>query len=225
MKIQGQHRFQAPREEVWEALLDPEVLSRTVPGSTGLVLEGDHTYIGKLKMKVGPVQGVFDGKVQLSDLKPPSAYKIEISGQGPPGFVNGSGAITLEDAGSETILSYDVDVQVGGRIAGVGQRLIESSSKVITRQALEALDAQIAARVSAAGSPADRASADAAQADLGDGEPTEVSEVPPAMPSSARTAVGFAAGLLDELLPEGVGRWLIGGVVVVLIALLLRSCT
>jgi len=214
---------------VFEALLDPEVLSRTVPGSTGLVLDDDHTYSGQLKMKVGPVQGVFEGKVRLTDLQPPAAYNIEIAGQGAPGFVNGNGAIRLEEAladeeGAETLLRYDVDVQVGGRIAGVGQRLIESSAKVITRQALEALDGQIAARL-----PSPRAAGEGA-AGGGEGEqqagqaaaaPIE----PPPAPSSTKMAAGFAGGLLDELLPDGVGRWLIAGVGLVLIALLLRSCT
>ena len=74
MKIQGEHRFKAPREKVWEALLDPEVLSRTVPGSEGLEQTGENEFGGKLKMKIGPVQGVFEGKVALSDLEPTQSF-------------------------------------------------------------------------------------------------------------------------------------------------------
>ncbi len=153
MKIQGEHRFAAPRQEVWKALLDPDVLSRTVPGSQGLENTGDNEFKGELKMKIGPVQGVFQGKVALENLDPPNGYTLKLDGRGAPGFVNGSGAIRLEDdpAGG-TVLHYDVDAQVGGRIAGVGQRLLDSSAKVITRQALEALDVQIQARSASAAS-------------------------------------------------------------------------
>ena len=147
MKIQGEHRFSAPRQEVWAALLDPEVLARTVPGSQGLERTGDNEFKGELTMKIGPVSGVFQGKVALENLDPPNGYTLKLDGRGAPGFVNGSGVIRLEDdAAGGTLLHYDVDAQVGGRIAGVGQRLLDSSAKVITRQALEALDVQIQAR-------------------------------------------------------------------------------
>ena len=74
MKLQGEHHFDAPRDEVWKALLDPEVLSRTVPGSEGLEQTAENEFSGKLKMKIGPVQGVFQGKVALSELDPPSGW-------------------------------------------------------------------------------------------------------------------------------------------------------
>jgi len=192
VKIHGEHRFNAPREEVWKALLDPEVLGRTVPGSEGLEQTGDNEFAGKLKMKIGPVQGLFEGKVRLSDLDPPSGYTMTIEGRGTPGFINGTGVIRLRDDDAGTLLDYEVDVQVGGRIASVGQRLIESSAKVITRQSLESLEAQITARQAAGAASGGDAAASAE---------------PPAAPSQAKMAAGFAGGLLAELLPKGVRRW------------------
>ena len=212
MKIQGEHRFQAPRDEVWKALLDPEVLSRTVPGSEGLEQTADNEFRGQLKMKIGPVQGLFEGKVQLSDLDPPNGYKMKIEGRGAPGFLNATGLISLSDAGSDsslvgaTLLHYEVDAQVGGRIASVGQRLVESAAKVITRQALEGLEAQIDARVAAR---ADAGDARADAGDAGDGTGDAVKGPPAPAPTQARAAAGFAGGLLNELLPKGANRWLL----------------
>ena len=201
MKIQGEHRFAAPRQEVWKALLDPEVLSRTVPGSEGLEKTGDNEFKGELKMKVGPVQGVFQGKVTLENLDPPRGYTLKIDGRGAPGFVNGSGAIVLEDApGGGTLLRYDVDAQVGGRIAGVGQRLLESSGKVITRQALEALDAQIQARSGGGPSPGGGVSG-------GSGAGAESRSLSPALPaappppSTVKFAAGVVKGVMVDLVP------------------------
>jgi uncharacterized protein len=196
LKIQGEHRFSAPRQEVWKALLDPEVLSRTVPGSQGLEKTGDNEFKGELKMKIGPVQGVFQGKVTLENLDPPRGYTLKIDGRGAPGFVNGSGAIVLEDAaGGGTLLRYDVDAQVGGRIAGVGQRLLESSSKVITRQALEALDAQVQARTASGSSSPGSAGG-------GNGDPASLASTDaPPPPSTAKFAAGVVKGVIVDMVP------------------------
>lgn len=197
MKIQGEHRFAAARQEVWRALLDPDVLSRTVPGSQGLERTGDNEFKGELTMKIGPVSGVFQGKVSLENLDPPNGYTLKLDGRGAPGFVNGRGAIRLEDDSTGgTVLHYDVDAQVGGRIAGVGQRLLDSSAKVITRQALEALDVQIQARSSARGSgsstPEGRESA--ASSSL-----TRPEAPPP--PSTVKFAAGVVKGVIVDLVP------------------------
>jgi carbon monoxide dehydrogenase subunit G len=197
LKIQGEHRFTAPRQEVWKALLDPDVLSRTVPGSQGLERTGDNEFKGELTMKIGPVSGVFQGKVALENLDPPNGYTLKLDGRGAPGFVNGSGAIRLEDdpAGG-TLLRYDVDAQVGGRIAGVGQRLLESSAKVITRQALEALDAQIRARSrgDGPGSPSAGGGSEA-----GGAETRSLTAPPP--PSTVKFAAGVVKGVIVDMVP------------------------
>lgn len=143
MKIAGEYDYEHPPDRVWDAILDADVLSNTLPGCEDLKQTGDNEYAGKLKMKVGPVQGVFEGEVQITDLDPPNSYNLDLKGKGAPGFVNGKGSIRLEPSGSGTRLFYDIDAQVGGRIAAVGQRLLDSSAKVITRQGLEGLGRQL----------------------------------------------------------------------------------
>src|SRR5882724_3753185 len=140
MKIQGEHTYDVPRALVWKALLDPAVLSRTLPGAAGLEQTGEHSFKGALNVQVGPVKGQFQGTLELTDVVPLMGYHMKLSGSGPAGFMNGQGTIQLADAeGGGTALTYDLDADIGGRIAGVGQRLLESSGKVITRQGLEGL--------------------------------------------------------------------------------------
>jgi len=146
MKVAGEYRFDAPPEEVWEALLDPEVLAAIMPGCKKLEMTGDNQYQGILDMKVGPVQGQFQGKVNLEDLEPPNGYNLKLDGQGAPGFVKATAQVGLAAEGAGTMMSYAGDAQVGGRIASVGQRLLDSSSKAIIKQSLEGLNAQVAAR-------------------------------------------------------------------------------
>ena len=190
MRIEGEHAFAAPREVVWEAVLDAEVLTQVLPGCEDFQRTGDNEFAGMLKIKVGPVQGVFKGEVVLSDLVPPSSYHLSLKGKGAPGFVNGQGALSLEDGdGGGTLLRYDIDAKVGGRIASVGQRLLDSSTKVITRQALEGLERQIAARAGGGG---------------GDGAP----EVPTPM-SQEELATEVAKGVVADLLPPEKQIWLL----------------
>ena len=148
MQIQGSHTFHAPRQAVWDALLDPTVLSMALPGGEQLEKMSDNEYKAAMNVKVGPVQGKFDGKVELSNIAEPNTYTMKVSGQGAPGFLTGEGNVTLTDVEGGTLMSYIGDAQVGGRIAGVGQRLIESTAKSIIKQGLAALDGQIQARVS-----------------------------------------------------------------------------
>jgi carbon monoxide dehydrogenase subunit G len=143
MKIQGSHTFDASREQVWRALLDPAILARTLPGCEKLERVGENDFQGVLSVQVGPVKGQFQGTLQLSDLRPLEGYHMKLDGKGPAGFMSGEGKLSLADAedGGSTLLTYDLDAQVGGRLAGVGQRLIESSAKSISRQGLEGRDA------------------------------------------------------------------------------------
>jgi carbon monoxide dehydrogenase subunit G len=144
MKIQGSHTFDAPRERVWRALLDPEVLARTLPGCEKLERVGETDYRGVLNVQVGPVKGQFQGTLQLSDLVPLEGYHMKLDGKGPAGFMTGQGDLRLAGEGGSTTLTYDIDSQVGGRVAGVGQRLMESSARSITRQGLEGLARELA---------------------------------------------------------------------------------
>ena len=146
MRVAGEYTIAAPRNQVWAALLDPEVLAGTLPGFQRLERVDDHTFTGALTLGVGPVQGRFDGRLELSELVPPESYRLKMQGRGTPGFVEGDGKVWLEDAETGTLLNYELEVQVGGRIAGVGQRLLEMVSRTMTKQALERLEKAILER-------------------------------------------------------------------------------
>lgn len=150
MQIQGTHTFKAPRQVVWDALMDPTLLAMALPGGEALEQVGENEYKATMNVRVGPVQGKFEGKIELTNIEKPDSYHMAVSGQGAPGFLNGGGTVRLEEAGAETLMHYTGDVQVGGKIAGVGQRLIDSTAKSLIRQGLAALDGQIAARAAAA---------------------------------------------------------------------------
>jgi carbon monoxide dehydrogenase subunit G len=213
MKLQGEYPLPFSRQRVWAALLDPAILSRTLPGCEKLERVSDEEFRGALQVQVGPVKGQFQGSLLLSDLRPLEGYHLRISGSGPNGFLNGEGEVRLADTDSGTRLSYDLEAQVGGRIAGVGQRLLESSSKVIARQGLEGLERQLAALAPAGGESAAASAAPVPAA--------------PAPPSQAEFATRFATGLFRELVPAAARPWVIAGALGVLglLALMaLRAC-
>ncbi len=140
MKIKGQHKLAAPRQQVWEALLDPEVLARTLPGCESLDPIGENQYKMKMKLTLAAVQGLFDGKVAVEDPQPPESYRLVVEGTGKIGFLNGGGRFRLEEAGAdETLVHYEGDVRVGGMIASVGQRLMDMTSKMMIRKFFTAL--------------------------------------------------------------------------------------
>lgn len=224
MKLSGSHHYPYPPEKVFEALLDPEVLSRTLPGCEDLQQTGDNQYSGKLKMKVGPVQGIFQGKVELHDLEPPTSYRLKLEGSGAPGFMNGDGSIRLEPKDGGTELHYEIDAKVGGKIASIGQRLVESSAKVITRQGLEGLGVQLE-RVAG---PSTASQEEATPADGSADSGTEAPELEPAQaPSQGEFAAEFARGMVQELAPKG-SRWpfVLGAALFLaaLVAIYLRAC-
>ncbi len=152
MKLNGEYVFNAPIAEVWPALLDPAVLAATMPGCEKLELVNGQ-YVGDLNIKVGPVQGKFNGKIDLEDVKEQKGYTIKVDGRGAPGFVKATSHVLLEASGSDTKLQYDADASVGGRIASVGQRLLEASAKAIIKQSLEALNETVKARAKRSAAP------------------------------------------------------------------------
>lgn len=147
MRLEGTHLFAAPRTAVWEALMDPAVLARALPGGEELEQVGANQYRAVMNIKVGPVQGRFEGKIELAEIVEPASYVMRVDGQGAPGFVNGEGQLHLAEQEGGTLLTYAGDVNVGGRIAGVGQRLVESTARSVTRQGLTLLDLMIQARL------------------------------------------------------------------------------
>jgi uncharacterized protein len=150
MKLAGDYTFQAPQPEVWKALLDPEVLAASMPGCEKLELV-DGQYVGELNIKVGPVQGKFTSKIDLVDVNEPRAFTLKIDGRGAPGFVKATASVALDAAeGGRTKLTYEADASVGGKVATVGQRLIEASAKAIIKQSLEGLHEIVKSRAAAA---------------------------------------------------------------------------
>ena len=149
MNLNGTFTFNGPREKVWELLQDPVVLAKALPGTERLALTSTDHYEGVMKVNVGPVTAAkFDVTVALTDKEPPHRMSMQIEGKGPVGFTRGTASVVLdEQAEGKTQMQYTSDVQVGGRIASVGQRLLESVSKMMMRQALEALERELAARL------------------------------------------------------------------------------
>ncbi len=222
MKLADTYTFNAPREAVWQALLDPEVLARVMPGCERLEKIGDNTYKGMLKIRIGPVQGKFQGKVTLSDMKEPESYTLQIDGKGAPGFMKGKGEVRLEDQGPKTLMHYTGEGQVGGRIASVGQRLMESSAKALTRQSLDNLHRQIQARVQAEAAPPTH-SPKGDQADGAAPAQTSAPALPPVeAPSQMDFAAGVAKNLLEDLVPPAQRPLVMGGMALLLVGFLLN---
>ncbi len=153
MKVAGSYIFDAPPRAVWDGLQNPEILAATMPGCDKLELVGENAYEGILNIRVGPVQDKFQGNIQLEDVDPPNGYTMVVDGKGAPGFVNATAKISMaaQDGsdGEKTKLDYDGDAKIGGRIAGVGQRLLDSSAKAIIKQSLEGLNENLKARSAA----------------------------------------------------------------------------
>lgn len=130
MQMSGEYRIEAPREAVWAALNDPEVLKQAIPGCEEIEKVSDTELAAKVKVKVGPVSAKFSGTVTLSDLDPPKGYTISGEGKGgPAGFAKGGAKVRLEADGAATILHYDVEARVGGKLAQIGSRLIDATAK------------------------------------------------------------------------------------------------
>src|SRR5215468_11680815 len=147
MKIEGAHEISAPRQRVWEAFLDPERLRQAIPGCEKLEAIGPDEYKATMKVGVGGVKGTFEGKVKLADKKPPESYKMAVEGSGGPGFIRGDTLITLSDAeGGGTRVAYSADVQVGGLIASVGQRMLGGVSKMMLEQFFTKMTELLAAK-------------------------------------------------------------------------------
>ena len=132
MTMSGEVQLSASRETVWEKLNDPEVLKACIPGCEELEPTEESGFRAVAKMKVGPVSARFKGRVTLSDLDPPNGYKITGEGEGGvAGFAKGGATVTLDGRDGGTLLTYNVEAQIGGKLAQLGQRLILGSAKKI----------------------------------------------------------------------------------------------
>ncbi len=156
MKLKGSHTFQAPRQTVWDLLMNPDVIARILPGVETFTPLGQDEYQAKINLGIGAVKGEYTGRVTLRDIIPPTYYKLVLNSNSQRGFVKGEGALNLEEQGGVTVLNYEGEAQIGGQLAGVGQRLLEGAARTLINQGFKALEAEIEARQAAAPAVAPR---------------------------------------------------------------------
>jgi carbon monoxide dehydrogenase subunit G len=142
LKIAGSHTLAIEPQRAYALLQDPEVLAKSMPGCESLVRIGPDEYEMKMKLAISSIQGLFGGKVKIEDQKPPHSFRLMVEGTGKIGFMKGNGLLTLTPKDSGTEVSYEGDVQVGGMIAGVGQRLLDTTAKFMIRKFFERLAEQ-----------------------------------------------------------------------------------
>lgn len=145
MNITGSHTVPASRERVWELLHDPDALQRMVPGCQTLDAETPTKFSATLAVGVGPIRGRFSGSVEIEDLAVPESYKMTLSGQGPTGFVSGEGKINLTEDGDDTLVEVEADAQVGGTLAQIGSRMIQTAVRMLMGQFFDALTREASA--------------------------------------------------------------------------------
>jgi len=210
MEMTGEYTIPAPREKVWEALNDPEVLAACIPGCQELNKDSDTELSATVKSKVGPVSATFKGKVTLSEIDPPNGYKISGEGTGGvAGFAKGGAEVKLVDAGDGTTLTYVATAQVGGKLAQIGSRLIDSTAKKMANEFF--------------GKFADMVGGDNAEAPVEAPAPAPAEAAPAAAPAEAATPAAPAAAA--ESAPEKSGGGLspaiwVGGLIVAVIVVL-----
>jgi carbon monoxide dehydrogenase subunit G len=185
MEMTGEYRIPASRQRVWEALNDPDVLKQCIPGCQSLEKVSDTEFNGRVVASVGPVRATFGGKVTLSDLDPPQSYTITGEGSGGvAGFAKGGAKVNLAEEGAETLLTYDVQAQVGGKLAQIGSRLIDGVARKMATDFFGSFAAAVTAEQPA---PAAAEAAPAAP------EPVAAEPLPPPPPQPASRRLPPAA--------------------------------
>ena len=193
MKIEGEYLFNGPRHEVWELVRDPDVLAMALPGTQSLRQVSESEYEGAMNVRVGPVAGVFAGRLVISDEVPPESLTLTVEGKGAPGFATGVGHVRLsEQEDGTTLMSYDGELQIGGKLASVGQRLIDTAGRSIIGQGLESLNGVLHARMEAGA------------------RGVEVEYTPP---SETQFARGVARDMAKEMLSSPQARWALVAIV------------
>jgi carbon monoxide dehydrogenase subunit G len=138
VKIAGTCTVPVPQERAYNLLQDPAVLARCMPGCEALDRIGDNEYAMRMKVALASISGKFDGKVRIADTNPPDSFRLIVEGTGKIGFMKGDGLLRLTP-GNGTNVSFEGDVQVGGTIASVGQRLIETTAKMLIKRFFDKL--------------------------------------------------------------------------------------
>lgn len=209
MKITGSYTVDAPREAFWEALQDPAVLARTLPGCQSLEVIGDDQYAATLTAGVASIQGTYSGTVQLHDKQPHESYRLSAKGSGTPGTIQADALLRLEVDGDTTIVHYDADAVVGGMLGGVGQRMIAGAARrtageFFTAVANEVLYGPEEAPVA----PTAEKAAPRPAARVGEVHPGRAAAVPvrPSIELLAAFVLGAAAALLGVLVGRRTAR-------------------
>ena len=144
MKVAGTSSLPVTPERAYALLQDPDVLAKCIPGCEGLDRVAEDEYAMRMKMGIASISGRFDGKVRISEKNPPVSFRMSVEGAGKIGFMKGDGVITLSAADSASNVQFEGDVQVGGTIANVGQRLIETTAKMIIKRFFDCLSQSVA---------------------------------------------------------------------------------
>lgn len=228
MDMTGEYHIAAPRQKVWDALNDPEILKQAIPGCETITKHSDTEMSATVRAKVGPVSARFGGKVTISDRDPPNGYKIMGEGTGgPAGFAKGGATVKLTDDGDGTKLSYTVEANVGGKLAQIGSRLIDATARQMADNFFSKFGQIVASGAAAPSAPAAAVpSASTPAADAGaaaEAPPVTVAVTPPPpggsveMPPPSRTPPAGAPGNESKRLSPAV--W-VTALAVVVIALL-----
>lgn len=212
MKLSDEKRIAAPREKVWAGLNDVDILKSSIPGCEELEKTSDTGFEAVVRAKVGPVKAKFKGAVELSDLNPPESYRISGEGKGgAAGFAKGGANITLVEDGDDTILKYDVDADVGGKLAQIGGRLLEGTTKKLAGEFFDNFEKALQGDHQPA--------ADEETEESGDADPSTDAEAAP-LKSDAQP-VAEATRTVGEGSKSSKSMWLIIGVVFVVGAIAL----
>lgn len=145
MQLTGEHTFEAPRQVVWDFLMDPAVLEACLPGAEGMTEVGPDEYTANMKVGIAMIKGNFSGKVKITDKVEPSSYRMKVEGSGPQGQVSGEGALELVEQDGKTIVKYSGDANIRGTIARVGARMIQPAARQIVGQFFGCLESKASA--------------------------------------------------------------------------------
>ncbi len=148
MRLEGEFAFNGSRQDVWDLLQDPNILANSLPGAKNMRQTAEDEYQSELVVRVGPVNGVFTADIRLKDKIPPQSYTMSVESKGNAGFANGTAKVELiEQESNTTLMKYSAELQVGGRLASVGQRMLDTVGRSLTRQGLEAMNHALKTRM------------------------------------------------------------------------------
>ena len=194
MELKGSYRIPAPRAQVWDMLNDPDILRACLPGCESLEGSASEGFTARVTTKIGPVKATFNGSVALSNVRPPEGYTIGGEGKGGvAGFAKGSADVALAEEGEETILTYVANAQVGGKLAQLGSRLIDSTAKKLADQFFSCFSAK------AGGEPI---------------EPMPIAAAPEVEPDGEESAMEAAAHEIEEEVETKAAMGFLGGPIV-----------